>query len=223
MDSNAPCLARTPHSSAAANARPPRAARRSRGARGGRALAAAELTGKLSSNSRANKDIILNMKYSEKRKAEIIGKMAGPDRLSIAELAKREKISTATLYNWRKEARAQGRLLPDADDSPAGWSAADKFNAVLQAASLSEVQTAEFCRANAILPEQLERWGTACRQANDWDRSQSERLQKSRRADQARIRELEADLTRKDKALAETTAILVLRKKLQGILEGEDV
>jgi hypothetical protein len=45
------------------------------------------------------------------------------------------------------------------------------------------------------------------------------------RADKKRIAELERDLRRKDKALAETAAILVLRKKMNGFWgsDNEDV
>jgi len=61
------------------------------------------------------------------------------------------------------------------------------------------------------------------RTGNEWDRSRNDLLEKARREDRTRIRELERDLARKEKALAETTAILVLRKKLRGILEDEEV
>lgn len=162
------------------------------------------------------------MKYPPERKEAVIQKMAGPDRPSIAELSKAENISIPTLYNWRKEARAQGRLLPDSDDSPHNWSASDKFNAVLQTAALSETAKAEFCRTNGIYLDLLERWRSACEEANDWDRSRNTELKKARQADHARIRQLEAELARKEKALAEAAAILVLRKKLQGILGDEE-
>ena len=163
------------------------------------------------------------MKYDTKRKERVIAMMAGPSRLPIAEIARRENISVATLYNWRRAARAAGQLLPDSDDSPEGWSPADKFNAVLQTATLSEAETAEFCRSNGLYSEQIARWRAACEQANEWDRSRNDLLEKARREDRTRIRELERDLARKEKALAETTAILVLRKKLRGILEDEEV
>ncbi|MCU7879974.1 MAG: transposase [Candidatus Thiodiazotropha sp. (ex Lucinoma aequizonata)] len=57
-----------------------------------------------------------------------------------------------------------------------------------------------------------------CReQANDWDRNQNKRLKDIRKADEKRIKELERELNRKEKALAETAALLVLRKKAQAI------
>ena len=63
----------------------------------------------------------------------------------------------------------------------------------------------------------------ACEQANDWDQAQNKRLQDNSRNADKRIKELERDLHRKEKALAETAALLVLRKKAQAIWgESED-
>jgi len=55
------------------------------------------------------------------------------------------------------------------------------------------------------------------KQANDWDRNQNKRLKENRKADEKRIKELERDLKRKEKALAKAAALLVLRKKAQAI------
>ena len=43
------------------------------------------------------------MKYSQERKEAVLKKMLAPDNQSIAELAKAESISEATLYNWHVE------------------------------------------------------------------------------------------------------------------------
>ena len=71
--------------------------------------------------------------------------MLPPNNRPLSELAAEEGISEATLYNWRRQAREQGRLLPDADAGPEGWSAADKFAAVLETAALNEAELAEYC------------------------------------------------------------------------------
>ena len=66
-------------------------------------------------------------------------------------------------------------------------------------------------------------WREACEQANDWDRTQNRRVKEMRREDERRIQELERELREKEKALAETAALLVLRKKARAIWgEGED-
>jgi transposase-like protein len=86
---------------------------------------------------------------------------------SIKQLAEEEGISEATLYNWRKQARAKGILMPDADAGAEGWNARDKFAAVLESASLNEQETAEYCRRKGIYRQQLEQWRKACEAAND--------------------------------------------------------
>jgi len=162
--------------------------------------------------------------YPKERREAVLKKMLPPINKSIPQIAKEEGISEATLYNWRKAARAEGRLMPDGDTTPAGWNAADKFAAVLEAAALNEAELSVYCRERGLYPEQIAQWRMACEQANDWDRSQTQQMKAARRDDEKRIKELERDLRKKEKALAETAALLVLRKKAQAIWgepEGE--
>ena len=102
------------------------------------------------------------MQYPDERKEAVLAKMMPPHNRTVADVAKEEGISTATLYNWRKEAREQGRLLPEHSSEPEGWSARDKFNAVLETAALSESELAEYCRRRGLYPEQVRRWRSAC-------------------------------------------------------------
>ena len=115
-------------------------------------------------------------------------------------------------------------LLPDGDTEPEGWSARDKFNAVLESASLNETELSEYCRQKGLYPEQLTLWRRACETANDWDRERNIQLKSEKKADRKRIRQLERELNRKEKALAEAAALIVLRKKAEAIWgepEGE--
>ena len=162
------------------------------------------------------------MRYSSERKEAVLKKMLPPANKTIKEIAREEGISEATLYNWRKAARAEGRLLPDGDATPTGWSSADKFAAVLETAALNEAELSEYCRQRGLYPAQIEEWRAACEQANDWDRSQNKRLTEVRKRDEKRIRDLERDLKKKEKALAETAALLVLSKKLEAIWGDEE-
>jgi transposase-like protein len=161
------------------------------------------------------------MRYAKERKEAVLRKMLPPHNRSVVELAEEEGISAATLYLWRKQARAEGRLLPDGDSAPEGWSSADKFAAVLETAALNEAEFAEYCRKRGLYPEQVKRWRLACEQANARDHEQGRRLKAARQEDQQRLRELERELKRKEKALAEAAALLVLRKKAAAIW-GED-
>jgi len=157
------------------------------------------------------------MRYSPKRKEAVLHKMMAPHNQTIKDIAQEEGISEATLFNWRKEAREKGLLMPDGESCAEDWSARDKFAAVMESAALNKTDIAEYCRKKGIYPEQISRWRTACENANDWDREHNQRLKASQKEDKQRIRQLEQELNRKEKALAEAAALLVLQKKFQAI------
>jgi len=161
--------------------------------------------------------------YSPERKAAVLKRMLAPNNMAIRQLSQDEGISEATLHKWRTEARGKGHLLPDADAGPEGWSSRDKFAAVLETAALNEADLAEYCRKRGLYPAQIATWRAACEHANDWDRASTARLGQATKNEKKRIKDLERELARKDRALAETAALLVLRKKASAIWgDGED-
>lgn len=157
------------------------------------------------------------MKYSEERRHAVLAKLGPPYNQSVREVAEEEGISEATVYNWRKQARERGELYPDAGSDAQGWSARDKFAAVIETAAMNESERSEYCRRRGLYPEQLAAWRRACEQANDWAEERSASQVKTDREQRRRMRELERDLSRKEKALAETAALLVLSKKARAI------
>ena len=109
------------------------------------------------------------MGYSVERRESVLRKMLSPSNASIAQLAREEGISDATLYLWRRQARDEGRLMPDSDNTPQGWTSRDKFAAVMETAPMNEAEVAAYCRERGLYPEQLKQWRQACEQANDWN------------------------------------------------------
>ena len=162
--------------------------------------------------------------YSDERREAVVAKLLPPRNLSVREVAQQEGISEPTVYKWRKEAREQGRCLPNAGDGgTAAWSSKDKFAAVLETASLNEADLAEYCRKRGLYAAQIAAWRSACEQANDWDRASTARLGRATKDEKKRVKDLERELARNDRALAETAALLVLRKKAAAIWgDGED-
>lgn len=160
-------------------------------------------------------------RYSPERKAAALKKMLPPHSLSVAELSRQEGISDVTLYTWRKEAIARGEVVSGSGKLPEHWPAEAKLAVVIETATLSEVELSQYCREKGIYPEQAKAWRQACLdgQTAALQQSQSDRVQT--KADKKRIRELERELNRKEKALAEAAALLVLRKKLNA-LWGDD-
>lgn len=162
-------------------------------------------------------------RYSAERKEAVIQKMMPPTNIPIPQLAEETGISDVTLYNWRKQARVEGMAVPADGKNPEKWSSEDKFAIVLEAASLNEAQLAEYCRQKGLYAEQITVWRKACLQANVTSAVQAKAQQKQTKKDHNKIRKLERELNRKDKALAETAALLVLQKKARAIWgEPED-
>lgn len=162
------------------------------------------------------------MGYPLERKESVLKKMLPPNQQSIPSLSKEEGISEATLYLWRNAARESGRLMPDHDNTPEGWTSRDKFTAVLESAGLNETELAEYCRKKGLYPSQIESWRDACEQANDWNQATQKQLKEGTKHQRKKVKTLERELRRKEKALAEAAALLVLGKKADAIWGQEE-
>ena len=150
--------------------------------------------------------------YSEEFKASVIAKMLPPNNVSVPELARETGIPKDTLYTWRiKHRKSNGEAT--AQQGPSGLSSEEKFAIVLESASLNELELSEYCRRKGLYPQQISAWREACLQANAAPAAKLEREKLRQQAKE--IRQLEAELRRKEKALAEAAALLVLQKKVQ--------
>jgi len=88
---------------------------------------------------------------------------------------------------------------------------------VLETASLNEVELGEYCRRKGLFPQQISAWREICAQAHAPLAPKADR--KKLRIQTQEIKRLEAELRRKEKALAETAALLVLQKKVRALWE----
>lgn len=162
-------------------------------------------------------------KYSEEFKYSIMMKMMPPENQSISAISRETGLSEATLHKWRKQARAKGVAVPGGEQEVERWSTQDKFLIVIETAQLSEVEMAEYCRSKGLYVEQVQAWRDACMQANGGVAQEASRLQKDLREKDRQMKKLAQELRRKEAALAETAALLVLRKKANAIWgDGED-
>lgn len=161
--------------------------------------------------------------YSEDKKASIIKRMMPPESCSIAKLSVELGLSESCLYNWRMKARKNGVLVPDSKQKPEQWSSANKFMVVLETARMNETELSTYCRQKGLFVEQVKAWRQACESANERTDQNSALVRKEAKADKKRVHELERELQRKEKALAEAAALLILRKKLAAFYqEPED-
>lgn len=144
-------------------------------------------------------------RYGQAFKDRAVARLLPPESADVQAVAAAMGVSADTLERWRSEALASGR-------KSGGWTAAARFEAVLATAGMSEAQKAAWCREKGLFPSELDEWRQTAAEslARPGERSEP-------KADRRRIRELERELKRKEKALAEAAALLVLSKKMEAI------
>jgi transposase len=167
--------------------------------------------------------------YSEAFKRKLVQRMLMPNGSSANALSHEVGIGQPTLSRWLREAttleavtkkrRQRPSLNRTAEPKrPEDRSADEKLRLVLEGSALPEAALGEFLRRHGIHEADLTAW----REAALSGLGAPPALQ-VRPGEAKRVRELEKELRRKDKALAETAALLVLQKKVRAIWgDGDD-
>ena len=156
-------------------------------------------------------------KYVKEEKDSLVARLFPPESISLGALSNETGISKSTLSTWKKkEEESKGNIKPKRNLSPN-----DKFLIVMETYNLTEIELTMYCREKGLYYDELKKWASICVNANNNNASDSDNIKElkaSKQEDSKRIRELENELNRKEKALAEAAALLLLRKKLQAIL-----
>lgn len=150
-------------------------------------------------------------RYSESFKRRAIARTLPPEAALPEVVAREIGIGVGTLLRWQGSSpagSARGRGLP----------AAARFDAIMATAGMDEPGKNAWCRENGVYPGELVQWLTSATAALADSRPRRAATQEARQ-DKKRIKELERDVNRKNAALAETTALLVLAKKLSVIFQ----
>ena len=173
------------------------------------------------------------MPYSDMFKNAMIQKMTGPDAISASALSRQTDVPQTTLSKWLRIAGVDSSYgFPNNvheytkmakinhPKRPADWSAEDKLKVVMEADGLDDEQLGEFLRKKGLHQTHLKQWRS--QMLNGLQNGASTKKTKRKKGETKRIRALEKEIRRKDKALAETAALLVLKKKVQEIWGDED-
>lgn len=160
----------------------------------------------------------MNKRYSKLEKEKLISRMLPPESISVSDLSKETGISKSTLQTWKTKA-----VKPKNTENNNGKrvvSPKDRFLIVMDTYLLSEAELARYCREKGLFVEDVKKWHNACLNStsSNADSDDVKELKLKQQEDAKKIKALEKDLQFKEKALAETAALLVLRKKLQAIL-----
>jgi transposase-like protein len=155
--------------------------------------------------------------YSQEIRETMVAKLCTPGGPGYTQLSLESGIATSTLHTWvQKYGNGAPMKKPR---RPQDWSAKDKLQAVFEALKLSEQELGEYFRKHGIHSHHIEEWKSEAF-------ASIEEVKKSRGrpaldpevvALRAKNKELERDLNRKNKALAEQSAIIILQKKLKSL------
>ena len=152
--------------------------------------------------------------YGEAFRNRVVARLLPPESANVGAVAKEIGVSVQTLERWREDAQtrpARGRA----------WSAGARLEAIITTAALDEAGKSAWCREHGIYPAELDKWRLSATTALT-EPEEARASPQSTRQDKKRIKELERELLRKDRALAETAALLVLSKKVAAIFnKGE--
>ena len=173
------------------------------------------------------------MQYTDMFKNAMIQKMTGPCAISASALSQQVDVAQPTLSKWLRmagvgpsygfpnNAYAYTKMAKIKDSKrPNDWSDEDKLKVVVEASSLDDEQLGAFLRSKGLYQTHLDQWRS--QMLNGLQNGSSKKKSKRKNVDAKRIRTLEKELNRKDKALAETAALLVLKKKVREIWGDED-
>jgi len=155
-------------------------------------------------------------KYTKEEKDGLVKRLFPPESISVTVLSNETGISNSTLATWKKKAeefngniKHKRRLTPN-----------DKFLIVMETYNLTEIELSRYCREKGLYYDEVKKWSDSCMNANNSTGNSVDvkELKVGKQEDSKRIKVLEKELNRKEKALAEAAALLLLRKKLQAIL-----
>ena len=160
------------------------------------------------------------MVYTRGFKARMIERMAGPEQISATALGKEVGVSQGTLSRWlRVEGVRKVAAMTDQDRRGSRtWTAQEKLRLVHAASELGAEELGAFLRREGLHEAQLKEWTETAMAALS---TTPKRKSSKASPETKRIKNLERELHRKEKALAELAALLVLQKKLETLWGDE--
>lgn len=153
------------------------------------------------------------MRYSLTFRNSVLRKVLPPENRSVYQVAKEAGVSPITIHSWMSKLR-DGKMELDpegGDPPPRDWSPAQKFKLLIEGRQIPAEQRGEWLRTNGLHSEHLSLWEQEL--ANIMTDRQHD-LKAQNRDLKKQVKDLENELTRKEKAMAEVVALLVLKKKL---------
>jgi len=148
--------------------------------------------------------------FSVAFKQKMIQRLTGKNALSASQLARETGVAQQNLSRWLLQAHSLPIMADKPKPAVREWSVEQKARALADAYQLDGEELSTYLEREGVTLAEYEQWRMALDEGG-----------RASAATNKRIRQLERELARKEKALAEAAALLVLKKKVQ-TLYGED-
>jgi transposase-like protein len=171
----------------------------------------------------------MNQKFSQKFKKQAVEKALNrQDNITLKEVADHLGVGLSSLSRWILQAKKQELetvspkeiITMTKDKRPQDWTLEERLNMIISCAILDETDLAANCRKQGIYPHHIAQWKLDFASGNNADNKVASRRDIKILKDENKA--LKKELNRKDKALAETAALLVLKKKVNEIWGNDE-
>lgn len=143
--------------------------------------------------------------------------------ITLTEIAQQLGIGVASLYKWIKAVQDKKLILSESNNResrPQDLGMPQRLELILATANMDEEALGAYCRKNGIFPHHIEQW------KRDFIKQGGAPEMSEYKSDLKKLKEenkrLQKELNRKEKALAETAALLVLQKKVHELWGSRD-
>lgn len=154
-------------------------------------------------------------RFSDEFKGAIIQKSLGPGGASLVELARKHDLPVSTLYNWKAKYANHASMSKSKK-----WTPQKKLEAIIQTSSMTENELGEFLRENGLHSSDLKEWKEESIKGLKGPGRPKKDLKLVNL--ESSERQLKKELRRKERALAEMSARVVLLKKSHEIFGGDE-
>lgn len=155
---------------------------------------------------------------SQATKEAFVRKALSQPNVKLKEFAKLNNIGYSSITKWIKQYKNTTTKL----SSNYKITRLERVKHVLATSRLNENELGHYCREHGLYTSQLETWKKELMNNDNDEKNQS--LQAKLKELKLENENLKKEMRRKEKALAETAALLVLKKKVNALLgEDEDV
>ncbi len=167
----------------------------------------------------------MNTKFSSAFREDAVRKVLNRhSTTTIEEIASDLGVAKSSLYHWislaRKTSLEPGIKAQARERSPKDWSLEERLNFVIRCDSLNAEQVNAACREMGVYSHHLKQWKT------DFLTGDTVTMNPEERAERKKLKQenqaLKRELRRKEKALAEAAALLVLQKKVQELWDLDE-